>query len=310
MTACLTHGCLAAPSRFGRILLCVGVVASPPADGIPAPRAAGPEDTAPSLPVVKGWTAAGSGLVYGPANLYEHIDGAAEAYLSYRFRSLRVGEYAGGNGASVVVEIYRHESAVQAFGIYSRERPDGGSFLKIGAEGYLEPPVLNFVRGDAYVKINAYQLGDRTAEVLRTFATTTATALGGESELPPELGLFPEEGKKPHSERFVGEDFLGYEFLRSAFTADYDVGGSAFRLFVIHADAAAECEEMLRRHLASAGRSTTDLRQGSYLIPDKNHGEIALFWKGRFVCGALRLQDPALREKYLRALAEAINWRA
>jgi hypothetical protein len=291
----------------GRILLCAGLVTSPPATGTPGPLAAGRGEAVSAFPVLEGWTAAGDRLAFGPANLFEHIDGAAEAYLSYRFRNLQVQEYTNSGGASVVVEIYRHESAAQAFGIYSQERPEQGDFLRIGAEGYLEPPALNFVRGDSYVKISVYPLDDRTAAALRTFADATAAALGGESELPPELHIFPEEGKKPHSERFVEKDFLGYEFLRSAFTADYDTGGFAFRLFVIHADSPAECEAMLRRHLESAGRPMTNLQQGGYVISDKNLGEIGVVWTGRYLCGALRLQDRAVRARYLRALTEAIE---
>ena len=102
-------------------------------------------------------------------------------------------------------------------------------------------------------------------------------------------GPVPEGRQAPHSERFAARDFLGYEFLRSGFTADYVVEGRRFRLFVVEAANPAEAQEMLRRYLDRAGQRTDSLREGSFIVADKYNGEVALAWKGGRLGGVLGL---------------------
>jgi hypothetical protein len=268
--------------------------------------AAGVSSAGPPLLKVDGWALSGEGRSFGPANLYEYVDGAAELYLSLGFQSLWVGEYADGRGGSAVVEIYRHESPVHAFGIYAQECPREGNYLRIGAEGYLAPPYLNFLIGDAYVKLSADGVEGRTEEILRAFAEATVSRLGGEARLPSALGLFPKDGKVPRSERFAARDFLGYEFLRSGFAADYVAEGQRFRLFVIQASVPGEAREMLRRYLEGAGLPTDNLREGVHVVADKYNGQVAVLWKGGSLGGVVGLAGGPLRERYLRMLDDAI----
>ena len=259
------------------------------------------------LPRIEGWTLSADARSYGPQTLYEHIDGASELYLSYGCRSLFVAEYTDGRGGSLAVEIYRLESPVHAFGIYSQERPASGNFIPVGAEGYLEPPVLNFLAGDAYVKLSADGLGDRTPAALRELATSLAVRLGGASSLPAEISFFPAEGRVARSERFAGKDFLGYEFLRSAFTADYAVDGVRFQLFVISASSSAESDGMMRHYRqATGGDAGASSPTPHVLVRDKYNGDVALFRKGRFLGGAVRIADAALRDRYTDALRRKI----
>ena len=41
-----------------------------------------------NYPAVDGWARSGKTLFFNSENLYEHIDGASEFYLSYGFQSL------------------------------------------------------------------------------------------------------------------------------------------------------------------------------------------------------------------------------
>jgi hypothetical protein len=259
-----------------------------------------------SLPALPGWTRTGPVRTFGPDNLYEYVDGAAELFLSLGFEDLSVTEYANGRGGSAVVEIYRHESPLHAFGMYAQERPSEGEYLAMGAEGYAAPPYLNFVIGDAYVKLSADGLGDRTAETLRAFAEATASRLGGEARLPPVLSLFPADGRVAHSERFAARDLLGYDFLRNGFTADYAADGQRFRLFIVQTKTPDEAREMLRRYLERAGLPVEAVREGRHTVPDKYNGEVAALWEGRTLSGVVGLADRSLRERYLRMLDEAI----
>ncbi len=284
-----------------RSLVAVGVALL-----ILAPRLGASADRAGStLPRPRGWTLSGQPRTFSPTNLYEYVDGAAELYLSLGFQSLQVAEYADGHGGTAVVEIYRHESPVHAFGIYAQERPREGEYLTVGAEGYLAPPYLNFVIGAAYVKLSVDGLGERSRDALRTFAEATCAAIGGDARLPAVLAAFPTDGKVAHSERFAARDFLGYDFLRAGFAADYVVEGRRFQLFAIQAPQQ-ELRAMLNRYLERAGLPATAAPEGHQTVPDKYNGEVAVAWRSEILCGVVGLAEGALRERYLRLLDGAL----
>ena len=122
-----------------------------------------------SFPEMGGWDQPEKPQLYSPETLYEYIDGAADLYLSYEFQELSVADYRGAQKAAVTVEVYRHSTPTQAFGIYSQERLASAKLLDIGAEGYQEPTVLNFVTGSYYVKINGYETGAEDERILVAF---------------------------------------------------------------------------------------------------------------------------------------------
>lgn len=122
------------------------------------------------FPEITGWKQSGEVQTFVPKALYEYINGAADLYLSYDFEELKVAEYTDDKKAQVTVEIYRHKSRTHAFGIYSQERLPDANFLNIGAQGYLDKNILNFLAGSYYIKINSYNTGDEDQEVLQAFS--------------------------------------------------------------------------------------------------------------------------------------------
>jgi hypothetical protein len=129
------------------------------------------------FPEMTGWKPSGDVHIYTPRNLYEYINGAADLYLACEFEQLDVAEYINEKKASVVVEAYRHRTPRDAFGIYSQERLPESHFIDIGAQGYIDKNILNFVNGHYYVKINSFNTGDDDRAVLQAFAQKVAEHL-------------------------------------------------------------------------------------------------------------------------------------
>ncbi len=108
------------------------------------------EKDAVSFPDVKNWNLTVLPDVYTPGNLWDLINGAAESYLSYDFVDLHLGDYEHASGTVIHAEVYRHSTPVNAYGIYTAERSPEYKFVEIGAQGYLEEGVLNFLAGQFY----------------------------------------------------------------------------------------------------------------------------------------------------------------
>src|SRR4030043_1728339 len=111
------------------------------------------------FPEVAGWKQSGEVQTFIPKTLFEYINGAADLYITYDFQELKVAEYLNEKKASVIVDVYCHKTPIHAFGIYSQERLSNANFLDIGAQGYIEQNILNFLIGPYYVKINSYSTG-------------------------------------------------------------------------------------------------------------------------------------------------------
>lgn len=258
------------------------------------------------FPEISGWKQSGEILTFSPRKLYDYENGAADLYLTYDFQELKVAEYQNEKKASVTVEVYRHKTPRNAFGIYSQERLSNANFLDIGAQGYLGKGILNFVTGNYYVKMNSIDTGAEDEEVLLTFARKVVENLGGKGSLPSILSAFPEEGKKKNSEKFIAKNFLGYSFLHSGFTADYELSGQKFKLYVIEGADQKECRNMIQKYLEKIEKPRENLAEGRFTLQDPYHGDMDFTWKGKYIWGVLNLGDSALRSKYLKFFEEGL----
>jgi hypothetical protein len=260
-----------------------------------------------SFPEITGWKQSGEIQTFSPKTLFEYINGDADLYLMYDLQELKVTEYLNEKKASVIVDVYRHKTPTYAFGIYSQERLSNANIIDIGAQGYIEKNVLNFVSGPYYVKLNSYNTGAGDEEILLNFAKKVSENLGEKGRLPSILSSFPQEGKKNNSEKFISINFLGYAFLHSAFTADYELSGKKFKLFVIEGADGNDCREMIQKYLQQTRSPEKNVTESRYAIADPYHGEIELHWKGKYIWGILSLSDPSLRSKYLKLFEKELK---
>lgn len=273
----------------------------------PSLWAAGGEGGTHSFPEMAGWTQSDEIQIFSPENLYDYINGGADLYLKYDFRELKVAEYKNDRNTSVTIEVYRHKSPVHAFGIYSQERLGNANYVEVGAQGYTEKGTLNFLAADCYVKMSSIDTGPDEQEVLLAFAKKIVENLGGKGSLPAILSAFPEEGKKPHSEKFIAREFLGYSFFHSGFTADYEIFGKKFKLFVIEGTDPKDCRNMVREYLKHTGNLQTKVEEGPFRLKDPYHGGMDFYWQGNHIWGALDLADETLRARVLKRLAEGLK---
>jgi hypothetical protein len=243
-------------------------------------------DPAGLFPEIAGWQKKGAIEDYSPETLYEYIDGAAENFIGYGFRRLVVQNYANGQGQALSVEVYFHGTPENAFGIYSSEKPLAGDYLELGGQGYFETGILNFVCSDCYVKLSGFELGNGDREVLTNLGRALAGRIDARAILPEMLQAFPGAGKIVNSERFILANFMGHDFLHSAYTADYRVDGLPFRLFIIAAASEADARAMLGKYVALEKKTPAPtLSPGMLTINDPYNGPVRLIWQGRFICG-------------------------
>jgi hypothetical protein len=220
--------------------------------------------------------------VYTPENLWDFINGAADTYLALGFTDLHVAEYKKGK-ERIKVEIYRHQSPLLAFGIYASERSPSFRFMNLGSQGYIADGSINFFKGDYYVKIRTYSDKPKTLHAEESLATRVALMLSGNAEMPQELSLFPDQGKKQNAETYINESVLGHPFLNKAFKGEYESGSDKFSIYLIKCATSAESFNSANAYLSKAGIDIDYSETGKFAFTDGYNGSIFLAWNEGYV---------------------------
>jgi hypothetical protein len=128
---------------------------------------------------VPGWTRGAEVRFFGPNNLFEYIDGAADGYLNYGFQEVVTAEYGNPQKSfQAVMDIYRMKDARNAFGIYTSELNPKSEFRRIGVEGYIGGTALNFWSGPYYVKLTVFQESEDLKQEMVKLAERCSQRLG------------------------------------------------------------------------------------------------------------------------------------
>jgi hypothetical protein len=199
--------------------------------------------------VDRSWTVTEPARTFGPDNLYEEIDGEAELFLPYGFQELTVGflRPAGNEKAEVRLEIFRHATERDAFGIFSQHRFPGQETIRVGtSEAIVSATSLDFFRGTHFVRIRA-----ASRETARTdmekLGTDLSALLSGTGDLPRETEILRIPGLVDGSIVFHRRALLGYEVLAPGYEAKYEAGGVSGTLILITAEDAGPAAQFFEK---------------------------------------------------------------
>jgi hypothetical protein len=236
------------------------------------------------FPAPTGWTVQPDSAMYGPDNLWEYIDGAADLFVSYGFKRLQCATYRTPAGAEVRAEAYRHASATQAYGMYSQERSPENAPVHIGIEGCADEGMVNVVLGSWYLKVSGSV--PATREDLLIVAKAIDSVLGSPRGLPEGFSLLPPGQRIARSEQYIARDFLGYGFLANVFLARYGEGEGC-QMFVVRTaspDAARRaCESLVRNGTTSGPGVAPSITH----IIDPHHGPMDVAIRGADLFGVM-----------------------
>jgi hypothetical protein len=219
----------------------------------------------PDNGAVAGWTRK-SVKVYGADNLWEFINGGAEAYLACGHQEVVTSEYVNpAEPSSVLLDVYRLADPRGAFGIYSQEASPGADFRPIGTEGYAHGTVVNFWSGPYYVKLTTYRGGESLTKAMITLAEAVSRKIGPASAPPHEVTWFPHDGLVPHSVRYLPVRVLGQPYLSNGFEARYRDGGAEYTLALVAPRSGEDAKSVFAQYREDAATTDKRIRQVSGL---------------------------------------------
>jgi hypothetical protein len=235
------------------------------------------------------------------------MDGAADIFVLYGVKTMLHLD-AKVRTVDVTVDIFDMGSPNAAFGMYAAERSPDYDFIAMGAEGYRNKGILNFVQGRHYIKLAGF--GEGADAVLEVWAKALSARLGSDTALPAMLTRLPSGHRKPHSEQYIPNDPLGHRFLGPAYVASYEFNSHESKLLVTLAENENDAHERLKQleaHFAKTGECVTapDIEAGA--IRGKNSFEGSFVAKVQGHLLLLVLNPTADSERILREAAESLQ---
>jgi hypothetical protein len=243
-------------SRFIVLLIAlvsVGCVSIPPVPAAVIPTTtptAIPTDTPfaleggfPAADSIPGWTPAGPVRLYDRKNLFDLVDGQAEAFFAYGFEQVATRIYNSASGGVMRIEIWQLAAPADAFGLFTFAR--AGAPADIGNEGDADPGRrLSFWQNRYYIQVSA-QLKASEAE-LWALARAASSALPAGGEQPGLVRRLPSTGLKERAFIFFrqeisiqseiwlgGGNILGLGPATDGVVARYDLDGATARLLLV-----------------------------------------------------------------------------
>jgi len=244
---------------------------------------------------------------YGPDNLYEYMDGAADIFVLYGVRQM-VHVDLRAKAAEITLDVFDMGSPDAAFGMYAAERSPDFQYIAIGAEGYEYEGMLNFLQDRYYVKLLGF--GDGANAMLAKLARELSARIGTNSTFPALLSKLPAEHRKPHSEQYIPANALGHPFLAPAYMVAYAHGDQESKLLVTVARDEADAGQRLKQlelHFKKTGQCEPAPDFGAEAVRGSNsfEGNAIAEAKGRYLI--LLLNPGKDSEQLLRNVATSLQ---
>lgn len=167
-------------------------------------------DRLPDTDAVPGWNPANEVQEFDANNLYDLVDGQADAFFAYGFESVYVRTYENGEGEQLRVELWQLDSPSNAYGLYTTLR--GGEPVAIGIDGDTDPGHrVDFWQDRALVRV--FTVAPQDPAALERFAETISEALPAGGQRPPLIEQLPEEGLVAGSEIFFHQEVSMQDYL-------------------------------------------------------------------------------------------------
>ena len=251
---------------------------------------------------VPGWIQQGPARSFDSDNLFEYMNGNAEAYLLYHFVIMK-GITCQSGDSTLNIDISEFEDTEFAYGMFTSTRDPRLPIEKMGVSGQVTQRKGFFAKDKYYVEISANPEKDHSAS-LRAFLSIIEKNIHGRSTLPDAFGWFPTENLNADSIRLVPESVLGLRLLKSGYVAQYQAG-KGFLVRESSPEAASQVFAKLKERLGQT--MPVKIAEEAFTATDKYLNGMCVFRKGSFVGGFANL--PAGRDGVAEAEKLAANIR-
>ena len=256
------------------------------------------------------WTGPDGVRIFGPANLYEKINGRAGLYFSFGFVKLMFGTYRHAKQPDQYVDCYVYDMGEleNAFGMFKVEQGGEVEPVQMGREGYAAEDSIFFWKGSCYVQLLAPQSGEAYSRFVPALAKAAAELIEDDGRKLWADALLPQEDRIDRSFAYVRADAFSLDFLKNVYTAEYQAGEATWTLFVHRASDDRQPRDMLSKYADYLGKyGKVESRSEDYLVGQVSGYYDAVFAVGQYFAGLNGCADRTIAESRAGALRQALQ---
>jgi hypothetical protein len=273
------------------------------------------KDVLPGKSFAEDWVIEGEVNLYDKDTLFDHIDGEAELYFPYGFDALATASYTNKKNPelSIVADVYRMASVLDAFGIYSNYRKINNLWVTIGAEGFVSASQLMFYQDRYFVRLQATGTTSLPKDIFLACARAISGNLPADSYQPKELTIMKIPALVPKSERYLAQSLLGYVFFRRGIIADAIVQDEKMQIFAIHEDTPSAARKIFSQYYSylqaeAQGITMTENPTRKLVIAiDPLYGRVLVEQSGRYIIGVVRVKNISIAKQLIEQLHGRIS---
>lgn len=209
----------------------------------------------PQEDALAGWTPLTEAATYTRDNLFNLVDGQADAYFAFGFDQVVTRRYQNSDGIFVNVEIWQLATTADAYGLFHAGR--AGQPVEIGVEGDADPGRrLAFWQDRYFVRIDASD--SISDDLLSEIASAITSQIPAGGAAPDIVGHLPVDNLVEGSNLFFheeisiqnevwlgGENLLGLSSQTNGAMARYTLNGTTIHLLLVEYSTPKQAEDAL-----------------------------------------------------------------
>jgi hypothetical protein len=196
------------------------------------------EELFPRDTEVPGWRTVDQSLEFNADNLHEYIkeNGKAALFKTYNLKELFVVKYKNISNPNneITIEIFFMNTRLNAFGIYSMERPENSTEESLCSSTYLSGRTIFSQKGNYYLKINTNL---ESTEDIKIFSKIICDKIKDNNPLPRYLLLF-EKYENRKSLVYWIDTYSEFPLLKDIFSRKVKMNGKEKTVFFAKRDSA------------------------------------------------------------------------
>ncbi len=256
-----------------------------------------------------GWKLADGPALYSADNLHEWIDGEAVLVQEYDFLFAGQAIAAKGN-LRVEIGAFVMKSALDAFGLFSRQRAPQSLGVSIPNSAFWEGGQLHIWRDCVYLRLMPLgRSGTQVRQAVRELAEGPLSVLQPAAKLPLLLRLPQPANLVPNSMVYYRRNALGHRGLNRALRCLYRIGGQKLELWIFdcgNKDGARKTLQLLARILGKT-RSVAALGDEAFAGFNSTYKSTMAMREGRFCAAVLHGAPPDFAQALLRMISVRIR---
>lgn len=261
------------------------------------------------------WKWDGKPVHYDPETLYELINGEAELYHAYGFKTLSMlGYYSGSvEDTFLTVHIYDMGTPENAFGIYSSYRYPGYQFDNIGTEAMISDYGLKFYQGSYFIDITYGDMIEKIQQTGLHIAKKISEQIPEPAVEPDCIKLLSTESMQAYTLRYVAQDMLNQSFMPGGIEAKYILDSGEVTAFVVFFDTnekAVQASESLKKFFTESGDKLLKeklMGQGGFAVETQYEGIQISTIQGKYLAGVRGLENLQHGKKLLQTILDHLK---